>query len=493
MASAKQLHQLIQSLTSSEKRYFKLFSSEKENRNKRYLELYDQLEHMTSFDEYEIDNDFSSLQEGSHVLRNYLAKQLLRALRSFHDSGTPKSKVFHLLKEARILSEKGLYIWANEQLGKAKQIAIKYEYFELLHSILLDERKFLAMSDKLSIKSIEKNSLSFQKIMNSLGKLQKYQYHYDILFIHFRAKLKKFDYNINEVEQLAIDLEGEISFREKELLLKLLALHYRLQQKLELHVKYYEALYHHYQAYPEFKEENKNAYRIATYNLLSAYISIGEFANFSNVLEEANTIPSENFDEEAEKFQNQVFYGITLAINRADWSKLNTLKSTISEDVSKYKAKINSSRLLSIYHNACIGDLLQGDTASAINWNNSVLNYEKTTHRTDLQCFARIVQIILQYDSGNISVVHYLHRNAIRYIDRRDRYESWERLMLSILHKLSKCKNKKEEKEIAEKYLPKLQRFDKDLSTGKNELLLWVRSKSSNESITTIFTNSLNN
>ncbi|HET6511856.1 MAG TPA: hypothetical protein VFH43_06670 [Candidatus Kapabacteria bacterium] len=141
------LHELIRSLTPSEKRYFKL-QNKSEGGTKSYLQLFDVLEQQTEYDELAIRKslDGQKLLNQLHVAKNYLYKQILRSLRSFHagsDSNTSPLLAFtEHLGDMSILHAKGLFDQSRKSLRKAQAIAEDYDddLFRLIISTYESDR-----------------------------------------------------------------------------------------------------------------------------------------------------------------------------------------------------------------------------------------------------------------------------------------------------------------------------------------------------------------
>lgn len=122
------LHELILALTPSEKRYFKLHNKT-ESGTKSYLQLFDVLDGQKHYDELAIRKvlEGQKLLNQLHVAKNYLYKQILRSLRSFHAGGGSQLSPFlsfaEHLGDMSILHAKGLFDQSKKALRKAEAIA----------------------------------------------------------------------------------------------------------------------------------------------------------------------------------------------------------------------------------------------------------------------------------------------------------------------------------------------------------------------------------
>lgn len=127
MFSIDQLHTLVQTLTKSEKRYFKLVCSLQEG-DKAYLALFTLLENQAEGGAvlYEVlEKQFP----GSTVepVRKHLYRVLMKALRLYESEKTTENKLASLIQDARILFAKGLTELGFEQIDKIKKLALRSE------------------------------------------------------------------------------------------------------------------------------------------------------------------------------------------------------------------------------------------------------------------------------------------------------------------------------------------------------------------------------
>ncbi|MBK6998254.1 MAG: hypothetical protein IPH31_26490 [Lewinellaceae bacterium] len=122
------LHQLIHSLTKSEKRYFKL-QSQRQTAEGNYLRIFEILEKQTVFDEKALREklDGATFLTQLHVTKNYLREKILESLRSYYSQLSQDAKVKDLLRNVEILFLKELFEQAADELQRAESLANEYE------------------------------------------------------------------------------------------------------------------------------------------------------------------------------------------------------------------------------------------------------------------------------------------------------------------------------------------------------------------------------
>jgi len=130
----KQLHlfELIKSMKKSEKRYFKLFNSTFEGKNKTNLKLFNAIDKQKDYDEAALKKQFADQSFVKHfaVVKSNLFNMILKSLRIYYDSLDERQKVNQHKENFRILVHRGLIDLARVQLDKGMKLATEHEIFE---------------------------------------------------------------------------------------------------------------------------------------------------------------------------------------------------------------------------------------------------------------------------------------------------------------------------------------------------------------------------
>ena len=123
MKPSTELFSLIQSLTKSEKRFFKLNSS-LQSGDKNYLKLFDYIEKQSSYKEEELKKYFEKERFIQHLPseKNHLYKLILKSLRSYYSDQSVKSQLKEEIKNIEILYKKALYKECAKFVKRTKKI-----------------------------------------------------------------------------------------------------------------------------------------------------------------------------------------------------------------------------------------------------------------------------------------------------------------------------------------------------------------------------------
>ena len=134
MYSIEHLFSLVNSMSKSEKRYFRL-TTDLQKGEKSYLILFDILEGFAAFDEA-LTKKLKKRFPGSTIepARKHLYHVLIKSLRQFNSDQDVEWRLMTWLQDSRILYNKGLYELSLDQLGKAKRVALENEKY--MHFVL---------------------------------------------------------------------------------------------------------------------------------------------------------------------------------------------------------------------------------------------------------------------------------------------------------------------------------------------------------------------
>ena len=139
MTPKTDLHQLIQSLTKSEKRYFSLFAKRHiiagEN---KYIKLFNCIKKQKKYDEVKVRQFFNYSKTYTNLAaeKGYLKELILKSLKQFHEKNFMDAILYDRLIQIEILYEKGLFDMGYELIDKSILMAEKHEKF-LIHTQLL--------------------------------------------------------------------------------------------------------------------------------------------------------------------------------------------------------------------------------------------------------------------------------------------------------------------------------------------------------------------
>lgn len=478
--------ELIKSLTANEKGHFRRFC-ELQKGEKNYLDLFNVLDKMDRYDEAALELAFRerTFYKDLPVVKNYLYNLILRSLRSFYWESTVDQQINNEITDAVLLEKRGLYKQARTSLAKARKLAVKYHRHYLLIPIikkegslwpLLEDRRLLekmkSMNEELLAASEEIHNeiaiyvfyhrwTTFQRERQQDGDSGAWKQLLEA-WTDFEEKHPQKEYKSFYSSYLTDCIRATIAFFQKQ-----------PEERFEHSTRVLEK----WKANDHMIDEEPHVYKIHLSNHLSCCFQLQKWELFPDLIEALKALPSNNFNEEAETFQNYAFYDLLYLLNTLDFKRANDSLEGITRGIEKYKAKINKARELSFYYNISVLYFMLEDFDKALFWLVKIINHMQTDHRKDLQRFAQILQLFYHYELGNISFLEDILHNVRRKLHRWSPLSKWEIFLFQLLDSLLTALSKKATKEIFKTALEQLQTDQYKVSLGYDEIRIWLENK----------------
>lgn len=175
MAKNDHLFLLIQSLTKSEKRYFKLFASVN-RKESNYLKLFDAIAESSTYEESDIRKKFTGHKfiKQLHVTKIKLTELILHALVNFNSKNDVTEKVLGLLLESKVLFEKELYDLCFDRIEKAERLAIKFEKLTILIQVFSWKRRLVMATTGDGVRKVGKILEAEETVITKLKTLNEF-------------------------------------------------------------------------------------------------------------------------------------------------------------------------------------------------------------------------------------------------------------------------------------------------------------------------------
>src|SRR6187402_468718 len=128
--SSDQLFRLIKSLTTAEKRYFKIFASRHTIGEKNeYVNLFDAIDKQENYNETKLLKLFgnNTFTHSPAIAKSRLFDIILKSLHAYHGDSSVDVELQRLMHSTEILFKKSLYDECRKILHRAKKMAQKFE------------------------------------------------------------------------------------------------------------------------------------------------------------------------------------------------------------------------------------------------------------------------------------------------------------------------------------------------------------------------------
>jgi hypothetical protein len=497
MKQQEYLFELVQSLSKSEKRYFKLHSNLVSG-SKSYLNLFEKLESSKEYDERKLLKRTRIDKKKLSVAKNYLHEQVLKSLRNFHSSISIRSRIHALLLNVEILYRKGLIMPGYKELKKARSLALKHEKFGLLQEILNWERQFGALGEK-GMKNEAEIAEGEARILEMQTNVLKYQGFYGQLqeikkeFGYLRGKQERDRVNEMMSDPLLTDIDKAWSVRARYYYHISYCQYYYLTGEFE---KGYESglkLLHLHPSSPLDESELLNG----VLNHISSCFFTNRFSESLESIAIAEDLRDKLTIGKYEQIQTQVFYFSTY-YRFPIYVKTGQIDLIVEmiEDAEKAYAKYTD--LMSAERNSIFQEMLSlsymiiGNFKRSLYWSNRLLYAGTKNIRHDVYVAVRVMNLIALVELEDQHMLTYSSNSAYRSIKMLNKADQSFEIELEIVRHMKRAPgkvNKSATIKWAEKLHASMTALLKDDDHEENEysyFFQWLQSLIQQKPLTTI-------
>ena len=501
IAQSSQLFKLIKSLTSAEKRNFRLYAKRNQGGGgMKFLQLFEVLEKQKELDEQAAIKKLKGVQKSQLPnLKRHLYTQILTSLKLLHNKRKLSIESRDYISYAEILYERGLYLQSLKILEKAMKIAEK-EGFEMMKLHIIEKQKLIESRHITRTGPIKNENLitgskkALREIENKvlLSSLKMKMHSYYLINGHIR--------NEEEQEKLVSYFEENLPPFELE----------ELDFKAKIY--FYQACVWYYYALLDFGKCFESALQWINlfwkdktlvkwdpdllmrgyhYLLISAYYNQDK-VNFVKHLEDLEHFRKKNYPQF--KKNSQIISFLTVHTGRLNRDIIlgdfeNAVKDSIPRclrRIKRYGKQVDAHRILVFYYKISWIYLCNNQPKKAIDYLQKILDLETGYLREDLQGYSRIMHLMAHYDLDNYDLLPYLIKTEERFFKRIKENYPLQELSFQFFKKLAKSPLS-HQMEAMKDFLSELEKMADDRFHQRALLYLdiptWILSKITKQSI----------
>jgi hypothetical protein len=420
-----QVFELIKSLSKAEKRHFKIYTKRnKPEKSIFFVQLFDLIDKMNTYDETKISKMFPQIK--GNLLSNYKAhlyEQILISLRLLHHKEIDV-RIKELISFADILHKKGLYKQSLLQLLKAKQLAEKNNNnilkLEIVENEKLIESRYITRSDENRAHDLVSQSNKIVKIManeNEWSNLALKLYDYYLKFGHIK----------NKSESIVIH-----SFFKKNLPKETVDSFFAKIYKSQCYAWYnyiiqnFVTCYKHSKEWVSLFDEKKQnlepeLYMKGLHNCLSSLFYCNDKVRFKKnqeLLAQYIKVNQDNFNEN-QKLLAFIYYE-TAVLNmfflEGKFNQGTEYCTVLSKKISPFENQLDLHRIFMFHYKMACLKFGADNYKGSIQHLNFIINHPNYHLREDIQCFARILNLIAHYELGNDELIEYQIKSTYRFL-----------------------------------------------------------------------------
>lgn len=441
------MFQLIKSLSKSEKRYFKIFASRHTIGDENlYVKLFDAIDKQSEYDEDAIRKKFkgTKLAKNLSSVKVHLTNLILRSLRQFNGTSKKKYDVRELLDYADILYEKGLYVHAAKVLEKAKKIAKEYDLYISLDEISILERDIAHKTSDYDLLQKFLNETQYET--KKYREINEHLAEYEVLTTKLHALIVKHNRTRSTVGKDRYD-----DIMEHPLLQTPVN-----EQPFACQIEYHAVwgTYHlvtgnmkdcvfHRKKVVELLESRPHLIMDDPKTYIShmrvLMISLGGnrmFKDFDEAVGRVQkfiaSIPEgkKSINLRTEIYTTIYNAKLDIDLDRGLFEEAEDFAKDVEKELEQFSYTIATDGQSVLLYNLFYVYFGLGNFKTALKWMNELMNKKFGEIRVDLQCFSRIMNIVLHYELGNHDLIENLVRSADRFITKKERKFRFETAFL---------------------------------------------------------------
>lgn len=438
--------QLAKSLTKNEKRFFKMYSQLTDG-NKNYVRLFDVIEKEKEYNEQQIKKKLKGQKFISNLPyeKNYLYKQLLKALRIYHSESSIKTRARATCDFTEILMHKGFYDQALKQIRQNEKMLLPFDDINMQIMVSdQEEATYNRMGSNVNqdawMKFFDKKThlLARSLNMNEYRRLER-----ELLTINAVSLMKpgksgkalltriKNDPLLNKKKKL-----DSFDVRFRYFMINALLALYEYDYKKEAF--YFREIMDLIDEAPEMKDAYYKEYYISThFNLNVALLLSGDLkAAMASIDSFRSTIMTASKSQNAQGFFFLMNNETDLVMATGDLKRAQNILTDMTDGLAANdKLLTEIHRLYLLADKAVLLFLLGKHKESATTLTELTSNYAGTDHK-DKNIFIRLLLIINYYELQKYDMIEYVLGSTERFLKKMDRVYKTEKIMLDLFRKL---------------------------------------------------------
>ncbi len=446
MVASENLYELIKSLNASEKGYFRkqaslLVRGDENN----YMKLFQAIEEQPVYNEKELLKRFAKekFTNNFSVAKNYLYELILKSLESYHSDVDAELK--SLVRRIEILYQRGLHGHCEKLLVKAKNLARRYEDAVQLAELLAIEAEIWrrqTFSDKTE-EDVDALFDELDKTVEIFSNLIKYRRHFSKL-LYLMVKSGTIRNITQEVAYKYVMKEPLLKSEKHALSLKAKLVYYNCR------VFYFSAASDFMQMLvasreivrlmdetPHHIEINPSFYWSSVGNIVVCLDALKRYHEMPEALDKMvhykPTTPGLKC--------HQYFLHRNLVISMYTKTGRNKegvkILEQVDADLSSGGVMLPNRYIYVWYlYNAAYLYFSAGEYQKSNALVQQILDNYADDTGSDYQCFARILRLVIQFESGKSELLEYTVKSTHRFLFKHNMMYKMEASLLKFLKKV---------------------------------------------------------
>ena len=452
--SKDNLFALIKSLTQGEKAFFVKSLPAKKAESTDYLTLFYAID---KFDEYNEDKLKAKLKNHAFikhlpVVKNYLFNLILKQLRSYYNESSVKSGLVDLMQNAEVLIKKALYRESYRVLLKAEKIAERYDFHVLtldIYDRLLRLNYDLLADNETTTYSLEiysKQKKVFAKIAE-LAELKYLRNVYNSIFysaepdeIRQQKKQELLKHPLLQPDYQFLSYKAGVYYYH---LRGRILMNGNTDEKKRGGYETFLKLVDHMERDQEILKVSWINYTTAINNLIYVSHQLGKYEESLDLIHKLNNIQTDNnylqFRIKEKVIVNKLAYYLFTNKHKEGVAYIEKIEKELLDNETLF----NNSFFISALDSFTMLYFLVGEYSKSLKYVNLILGY-KNIMRSDIQCFAKILNLMIHYELKNYDHLEYILKPTENFLTKNNSFSSYHKLIVQFFKNLLQETNSQE-------------------------------------------------
>ncbi len=443
------LYDLVKSLTKAEKRNFKLYATRQSgNADAKFIALFDAIDSLTEYDEAKILKKCPVNKGQLPNMKAHLYRQILVSCRLISVQHNASIELREQIDFARILYDKGLFRQSLKILDKAKKLALATQQNTIALEIVEFEKSIeilhITRSGTYKAERLSKETTYLCRLIDSTNRLsnisiQLYGLHLKLGYVRSERDLELitrfFKPKLDKYKSM------DLSFMEQLYLYQSLMWYSFIQYDFLACYKYARKVVELFDNHPQMRILYYDQFLKGYSRYLEALFLMRDYKRLKKTMEQYEVAIQElgetNDNAIVLSYLSLYLHKINIHFMEGSFDEAIPLIKDIEAFAKKYNSHIDMHyKMLFNYKIACIY-FGSGNYAMCISYLQKIINTKDIKVRRDLQCFARILNLIASYESHQDYNLEYQIKSVYSYLVKMNDMHEVQKEMIAFLKRLN--------------------------------------------------------
>jgi len=417
--SSNQLLILIQSLSKSEKVYFKKQNASKTPVTKKYLAIFDYVAKTNTYDEAVLKRKFK-IKNLSKV-KQYLFEHLRKSLRNYHSEKNARIQLNNYLTDIHIIFKRGLFDYCEELIRRAEKLARVHNHH--LAIIQLNEYKHYILGSQPQkyahlFTTFKEQLKEFDFISSNYRNTLQYSMYKDIFFMNVRLNKELI---LNEDMEFIIPkeaprtIQGQL-FNGEVILAK--AVTERNHKKMKMASMKLVDLY---EQEPLFCKEYPSRYIVVLINQINCFANIDSvpFEELDAMLEKVKRILNNCNLEKVSKLEKEAVLGshlFCIYFKKHRYAEAEALHEIYLTWLKHNVQNIPPVQGVIFYYRLFTGAVYANRYGDALNLSNLIQDSEEAKMRLDVKVYTRLLILLIYFVEDDLLLLESCTHSTYQFI-----------------------------------------------------------------------------